>query len=237
LVVDDELDVLETLCEEFYLKNWEVQGVRESRHALEFLRAQNFDVVVCDLVMPEIDGLSLLREVRKKDLDIIFVLMSGYNVVPLWDCFDSGATEVLGKPFRFQVLSELVHRMQMPMWERWGASGKQLCAGKIVNHISISIEDENQVLCLGRSGIFIAPGNIGRVLRGDVVSFSIKSPHWLLEGAGKIQWTRQSSSGLPAGLGIEFLHLEDSCRKYIIQTIEKCAFKAVIPSGVSKQTY
>lgn len=231
LIVDDDLDMLETLRGELSIENWEVQVAWNGQQALDILRAQKFEVIVSDVVMPGIDGLNLLKEVRKLDRDAIFVLMSGFHDVPIWDCFASGATEVFGKPFRFYNLDRLVQRMRLPMWERWGNAGKSLGIDKVMNHIEVTHDKDNHWLSLGRGGIFVAPDFIGRVSRGDIVSFRVRSPQLFLEGIGKVQWRRYSSSGLAAGIGIEFLFLEDSCRRAIIRAIEISKAQAMIPVG------
>jgi CheY-like chemotaxis protein len=79
LLVEDELVVLELARRHFQLFGVEVVTARNGRQALELLAQHGpFDLVVSDLVMPEVGGLELLREVRRRWPGTPVVLMSGY---------------------------------------------------------------------------------------------------------------------------------------------------------------
>ncbi len=65
LIVDDEHDFLETLVKRLEKRNFLTQGAENGARALERIEHQPFDVVVLDVMMPEMDGIETLREIKK----------------------------------------------------------------------------------------------------------------------------------------------------------------------------
>lgn len=76
LVVDDDLEVLESMCEA--ISSWNCISLKAAsgRQALSLLAHRHVDVVLCDLVMPEMDGADTLREIRKRMPALPVVMMS-----------------------------------------------------------------------------------------------------------------------------------------------------------------
>jgi two-component system response regulator YesN len=82
VIVDDEPFIIEGLKR---LADWEDYGVEITAHAfngsaaLDIIKKSPVDILVTDLKMPKMDGLELIRNVRKLDLDIRVIVLSGYN--------------------------------------------------------------------------------------------------------------------------------------------------------------
>ena len=66
LIVDDELDFLETIVKRLRARNIEVSGVESGYLALEALDSSSPDVIILDVKMPGMDGIETLREIKKK---------------------------------------------------------------------------------------------------------------------------------------------------------------------------
>jgi len=64
LVVDDEQDFVETLVKRMERRGFKVAGVGSGQEALLLLGKQHFDVVILDVMMPGIDGIETLREIK-----------------------------------------------------------------------------------------------------------------------------------------------------------------------------
>lgn len=89
LLVDDEPYALEALAEMLGLQGYAVHPTQSSVEAVELARTQSFDLLLTDVVMPELDGLELARQVVALQPGIGVVLMSGYmpptaQVEPGW---------------------------------------------------------------------------------------------------------------------------------------------------------
>lgn len=77
LVVDDDLPVVETICRLIQKLGHEALGVTNGLSALEVFRRAPYDVVVVDLVMPDMNGLEVLRRLRAIDGDARLVALTG----------------------------------------------------------------------------------------------------------------------------------------------------------------
>ena len=107
LVVDDEASIRELLSKTLALAEYEVDTAPDGRAAVERLRLGQYDLLIADLKMPGLDGLSLIREAKRLNADIPVIIITGFSS-------ESSAIEAvnlrvagyLTKPFRVpQVLA------------------------------------------------------------------------------------------------------------------------------------
>jgi DNA-binding NtrC family response regulator len=112
LVVDDERIVRELTVEILRRSGYAPQGVGSARRALELLEQEEFDLVVSDVVMPEMSGVDLLDELRARRGDLPIVLMTGGSQDPerTANAIRIGATSLLYKPFSHEELRTAVAR-------------------------------------------------------------------------------------------------------------------------------
>ncbi len=118
LLVDDEPELLRGVCRSLKLQGYNVTEARNGEEAVQHLRRRAFDVVVSDIVMPGIDGIQLLREIRQHDLHVPVVLMTGAPAVSTAvQALEYGAFHYLTKPVDPEALDQIVgkavrmHRM------------------------------------------------------------------------------------------------------------------------------
>ncbi len=78
LVVDDEPNVLDVLCELVRSAGYKVSGAAGSRRAVELLKKESVDLMITDLMMPEINGWQLLRTVKRAFPDLPVVVLTGF---------------------------------------------------------------------------------------------------------------------------------------------------------------
>jgi CheY-like chemotaxis protein len=103
LIIDDD-DVLRTMLR-LMLTHFghSVIEARNGREGLELLPHADADLLITDIVMPEMEGLELLMKLRKKDPPIKVIAMSGGGRVSAVDYLHTakmmGATKVMAKPF------------------------------------------------------------------------------------------------------------------------------------------
>jgi EAL domain-containing protein (putative c-di-GMP-specific phosphodiesterase class I) len=109
LVVDDEEAVLRLYARALGAAGFEVKPVSDSREAAKAIVEGEFDVIVSDISMPELDGLQLLRKAREHDLDIPVILMTGAPALATAvKAVEVGALRYLVKPFHMTTLVEAV---------------------------------------------------------------------------------------------------------------------------------
>ena len=111
LVVDDEPSIRLTLETGLSLKGFFAESVGSGRSAVEKLKSQSFDAVVCDLVMPDGDGLSVVRAVRASDGELPIILMTAQgSVEAAVSAIAEGANDFIAKPFEVAAVAAMLTR-------------------------------------------------------------------------------------------------------------------------------
>jgi DNA-binding NtrC family response regulator len=117
LIVDDEKSILMLLQEALTQWGYEVTCASTVAEALEAIRTQVFDAAITDVRMPDMSGLDLLREIKKRDESVEVVIMTGYpTIATAVEALKEGAYDYLSKPL---ILDELRHLMQRLMERRF----------------------------------------------------------------------------------------------------------------------
>jgi DNA-binding NtrC family response regulator len=111
LVVDDEKNLRLVVQRELSRQDHEVEVASDGEEAWDMLDAQDFDVLLCDINMPRLDGIELLRRVREKSANPPEVIMlTGQGTVETAiEAMKLGAYDYLTKPYRIKELSALVN--------------------------------------------------------------------------------------------------------------------------------
>jgi len=105
LVVDDEAELKNALVEALSAQSFEVRGFTNGLHALSALRQEAFDVILSDLMMPEIDGIALIEEALQIDPHLVAIIMTGQGTIQTAvDAMKVGAFDYVLKPFRMSTL-------------------------------------------------------------------------------------------------------------------------------------
>lgn len=111
LIVDDDAEVLTLLCEVLSGLDYEAVGVRSPGEALEELSKKPFDVLLADLVMPEMDGINLLRTCFEADPRLMGIIITGQgSIATAVEAMKLGAFHYILKPVDFGVLKTIVSR-------------------------------------------------------------------------------------------------------------------------------
>jgi len=101
LVVDDERSLLDSLQKTLDKEGYRVLVAERGSEALELMSREPIEVVLSDVKMPEMDGLELLRVIKKKDPDVEVVLFTGYGTIELAvEAMKEGAYDFITKPFK-----------------------------------------------------------------------------------------------------------------------------------------
>ena len=90
--------------------NYSADAVYDGQEALDYLKAENYDAVILDIMMPKLDGLSVLRMLRERGSQIpVLLLTAKSEVEDKVTGLDSGANDYLTKPF---ATAELLARIR-----------------------------------------------------------------------------------------------------------------------------
>jgi signal transduction histidine kinase/ActR/RegA family two-component response regulator len=108
LVVDDEAQLREILCEALEHEGHEVRAAEGGSRALELLGAERFDAVFTDIGMPGMNGWELARSIRELSLDVPVAVITGWgDAVDTQEQLDAGVNWVVTKPFTVDRIAEL----------------------------------------------------------------------------------------------------------------------------------
>jgi two-component system, OmpR family, response regulator len=81
LIVDDEVDFVETIVKRLIDRGLEVAGVNSGPEALDLMDTKDFDVVILDVKMPGMDGIETLRAMKKKRPLTEVIMLTGHGSV------------------------------------------------------------------------------------------------------------------------------------------------------------
>ena len=110
LVIDDEQIVLDSVKKILSKENYEVTGSITSKGGLEMALKNDYDIVFTDIRMPEIGGMRILRDIKRRKPSIPVVIITGYATVrSAVQAMRLGATNYLEKPFTPEELIAAAH--------------------------------------------------------------------------------------------------------------------------------
>jgi len=110
LFVDDETEFLETLVKRMKRRDIEAHGVGSGEAAIHYLETSPVDVVVLDVKMPGMDGIEVLREIRRRHPLTEVIMLTGHaNVEVAIQGMELGAFDYLMKPMD---IDDLVYKLQ-----------------------------------------------------------------------------------------------------------------------------
>jgi DNA-binding NtrC family response regulator len=110
LLVDDEQEFLETIVKRLVKRKLDVTAVTSGRAAIEQVKTVSFDVVVLDVKMPDMDGITTLKEIKRVDPSVEVIMLTGHaNVEVAVEGMEQGAFDYLMKPIE---IDELLYKLQ-----------------------------------------------------------------------------------------------------------------------------
>lgn len=116
LIVDDDPDIIENLTELLTKNGYRVEGVDSGEKALKAMENENYDVVITDVIMPDVGGMNLLSEIKRNRPETVVILITGYPAVDkAVEAVKNGAADYIPKPFR---IDEVRVAMEKALHER-----------------------------------------------------------------------------------------------------------------------
>jgi len=109
LIIDDEKSILHLLSVVFKKEGWKVETCLSSPNAIEVIDKKDFDLIVCDIKMPQISGMEILKHVKEKKQDIPVIMMTAYgSIKQAVEALKIGAIDYVMKPFEIDELKIIV---------------------------------------------------------------------------------------------------------------------------------
>jgi len=109
LVVDDDPHFVRVLNRILSREKFRVTGTTAPCEAIELFGRSPFDLIICDLRMPDCDGLNFLQIIRRGNNDVPIIILTAYGEVDTYlEAMNAGATEYLNKPVNTAELLKVV---------------------------------------------------------------------------------------------------------------------------------
>ena len=129
LLAEDERSLSRAIVALLEKNNYSADAVYDGEEALEYLAAENYDAVILDIMMPKVDGLTVLRELRERENPIPVLLLTARSEVEDKVLgLDMGANDYLTKPF---ATAELLARLRAMTRSQSAQTGSRLAFGNI----------------------------------------------------------------------------------------------------------
>ncbi|MHC4158450.1 MAG: sigma-54-dependent transcriptional regulator [Planctomycetota bacterium] len=170
LVVEDDTAMRQSCAKLFRLEGYGVREACSGADALDHIKKQgDIDIVLTDIKMPEMDGMTLLKEIKSLDSGIVVVLMTGYgSIKSAIEAMKHGAADYITKPFdttellmtiskivRLSSLQEEVTRLQSELHDKYrfeNIVGTSPAMMQVYEKIEAARKVDSAVLICGESG-------------------------------------------------------------------------------------
>ena len=170
LVVDDERNITDVLATILRSLGYSVSAASDGEEALNILKKEYYELVITDIKMPQMDGLSLLKEINKLKKDIIIIMLTGLATSDTAvEAMRSGAFDYIVKPFNIEKIIDVVARADKEFRKR--CESIQLKETASLYHISEAISlgsDLNNIFKIGISAI-------SKEIDADVIALYLKN--------------------------------------------------------------
>src|SRR5512135_3830209 len=111
LVVDDEEPLRRLLKKELARKGFSVEAAPDGNAALEILKGNTFDILLLDIIMPGIDGISLMKKLQADPAAPAIIVLTGRATVETAvEAMKHGAYDYLTKPYKLEELTIIINR-------------------------------------------------------------------------------------------------------------------------------
>jgi len=117
LFVDDDPEMRSLIIDFFQSEGYSITEAVNGKDALEHLSNEDFDVIITDLRMQEMDGLALLKEIRVRNPHLPVILITAFgSIETAVEAIKEGATNFIPKPLKMQTLKAVVDKAVEQKW-------------------------------------------------------------------------------------------------------------------------
>lgn len=130
LVVEDEKDLNSIICSKLVKEDYNVDACYDGQAALDYMEAENYDGAIMDIMIPNKDGITVLREMRNAGIQVpVLFLTAKTETQDIVRGLDAGASDYMTKPFEF---SELMARLRVMLRTQNPVNENVITCGSLV---------------------------------------------------------------------------------------------------------
>ena len=130
LVVEDEKNLNSIICSKLVREGYNVDACYDGQAALDYMEAENYDGAIMDIMIPNKDGITVLREMRNAGIQVpVLFLTAKTETQDIVRGLDAGASDYMTKPFEF---SELMARLRVMLRTQNPVNENVITCGSLV---------------------------------------------------------------------------------------------------------
>lgn len=130
LVVEDEKDLNSIICSKLVKEGYNEDACYDGQAALDYMEAENYDGAIMDIMIPNKDGITVLREMRNAGIQVpVLFLTAKTETQDIVRGLDAGASDYMTKPFEF---SELMARLRVMLRTQNPVNENVITCGSLV---------------------------------------------------------------------------------------------------------
>ena len=130
LVVEDEKDLNSIICSKLVKEGYNVDACYDGQAELDYMEAENYDGAIMDIMIPNKDGITVLREMRNAGIQVpVLFLTAKTETQDIVRGLDAGASDYMTKPFEF---SELMARLRVMLRTQNPVNENVITCGSLV---------------------------------------------------------------------------------------------------------
>jgi two-component system copper resistance phosphate regulon response regulator CusR len=152
LVIEDETKTRDSLAEGLRLESWIVSTAATGGQAIAALEREAFDLVVLDWMLPDTDGIDVLRHTRRNGLHVPVLMLTARNTLnDRVTGLDSGADDYVPKPFAFaELLARCRALLRRPQW----------ITGRMLSYADLQLDTRARVVARAGREIALTPREV-----------------------------------------------------------------------------
>ena len=233
LAVDDEKALCHLLALNLEDAGFDVTEAHSGNEAMRLIEANQFDLVISDIRMPDGDGIDLLTRVKNRDPVLPVVLfITAFADITMPEAYHLGAEAFFKKPVKYDQLIAKIEECLKKKPDRW------LKKERVDVDFSIDVSFDNyqtvvnaHILNIGQGGFFLKiDGPLALV--NQFLEFKIAfldGKYSPIQGKGVCRWRRDDDSDYPKGIGVEFIEIDQETHTNLLALMQDLKLKAYIP--------
>jgi len=154
LYLEDDPDLGEITTDMLIRMNFSIMWVNNGTEGLEAIMKENFDIIIADIMMPQLDGYSFLKQIRDMNNHTPLILISARVLTEdVLKGFSLGADDYMRKPFSIEELSARIHRILKCSSPKTNSSNNIIIGSYEYNHSTYKLTYKDKEIMLSpRSG-------------------------------------------------------------------------------------
>ncbi|MBP2025263.1 response regulator transcription factor [Peptoniphilus stercorisuis] len=167
LIVEDDMDINNLLSEILKNNGYETDSAYTGREALLLLKMKEFDLVLLDLMMPNMTGEDVIEEIRKNSKIAIIVISAKSDKKTKIDVLKMGADDFIQKPFD---IDDVLVRVEANI-RRYRDFGSEIEEKQILNYKDIELNEEEKLVMVSGNALKLTP------IEYEIIKLLMKNPN------------------------------------------------------------